>query len=165
MFRDLNAVVIIRWDTEKLLLRYDGMTKDKIRFIPNWARLASGPGRRPLSAATRGPLRGRPFRQSRLYPRPGHRVRGSAPFAQRSGYSFPPFGLGDRLRENLSNASLIDRVEDGDLETFLSAANVWLIPYRKNVTGVSVPSRFYNLLTVGRPVILVSESEAEAAPR
>ena len=50
-----------------------------------------------------------------------------------------------------------------DLEAFLSAADVWLIPYRRNVAGVSVPSRFYNLLAVGRPVILVSEADAEAA--
>ena len=50
-----------------------------------------------------------------------------------------------------------------DLEAFLSAADVWLIPYRKNVAGVSVPSRFYNLLAIGRPVILVSEANAEAA--
>lgn len=28
---------------------------------------------------------------------------------------------------------------------------------------MSVPSRFYNLLAVGRPVVLVSEAEAEAA--
>jgi glycosyltransferase involved in cell wall biosynthesis len=79
------------------------------------------------------------------------------------------WGIGfDRLRAmqseaKLPNVSLIDRVEDGDLEAFLSAANVWLIPYRKNVAGVSVPSRFYNLLAVGRPVVLVSEPEAEAA--
>ena len=38
-----------------------------------------------------------------------------------------------------------------------------MIPYRKNVAGVSVPSRFYNLLAVGRPVVLVSEPDAEAA--
>ena len=59
--------------------------------------------------------------------------------------------------------TLVDRVEDEDLEAFLSAADVWLIPYRKNVAGVSVPSRFYNLLAIGRPVILVSEADAEAA--
>ena len=63
----------------------------------------------------------------------------------------------------LPNVTLVDRVEDEDLEAFLSAADVWLIPYRKNVAGVSVPSRFYNLLAVGRPVVLVSEPEAEAA--
>jgi len=52
---------------------------------------------------------------------------------------------------------------DEELEEFLSAANVWLIPHRKDVAGVSVPSRLYNLLAVGRPVILVSEPDAEAA--
>ena len=63
----------------------------------------------------------------------------------------------------LPNVTLVDRVEDDQLETFLSAADVWIIPYRKNVAGVSVPSRFYNLLAIGRPVILVSEPDAEAA--
>jgi glycosyltransferase involved in cell wall biosynthesis len=79
--------------------------------------------------------------------------------------------MGDRLRTlkgiqseaRLPNVTFVDRVRDEDLEEFLSAANVWLIPYRKDVAGVSVPSRFYNLLAVGRPVILVSEPNAEAA--
>jgi glycosyltransferase involved in cell wall biosynthesis len=74
----------------------------------------------------------------------------------------------ERLKEmqseaRLANVTLIDRVEDGCLEELLTAANVCLIPYRKDVAGVSVPSRFYNLLAVGRPVILVSELDAEAA--
>jgi glycosyltransferase involved in cell wall biosynthesis len=79
------------------------------------------------------------------------------------------WGIGfDRLKAmqseaRLANVTLIERVEDRDLEAFLAAANVWLIPYRSNVAGVSVPSRFYNLLAVGRPVVLVSEPEAEAA--
>jgi hypothetical protein len=33
---------------------------------------------------------------------------------------------------DLPNVTLVDRVDDENLETFLSAANVWLIPYRKN---------------------------------
>jgi colanic acid biosynthesis glycosyl transferase WcaI len=79
------------------------------------------------------------------------------------------WGLGfERLKQmqseaNLANVTLVDRVEKENLEEFLSAANVWLIPYRKNAGGLSVPSRFYNLLAVGRPIILVSESDAEAA--
>ena len=52
---------------------------------------------------------------------------------------------------NLPNVTLVERVADEDLEQLLSAADVWLIPYRKNVAGVSVPSRFYNLLAIGRP--------------
>ena len=79
------------------------------------------------------------------------------------------WGIGfDRLKAmqsaaKLPNVSLVERVPEQDLEAFLSAADVWLIPYRKDLAGVSVPSRFYNLLAIGRPVILVSEANAEAA--
>jgi hypothetical protein len=36
-------------------------------------------------------------------------------------------------------------------------------PYRKNVAGVSVPSRFYSLLAIGRPVLIISKPDAEAS--
>jgi colanic acid biosynthesis glycosyl transferase WcaI len=175
MFRALDAVVVIGRDTEKLLLRYDGITSDKIRFIPNWATLARGvravdpdnPYRRPLSARFVVGLSGNlgfthdpviVFEAARL-------LRESRDIH----FLLSGWGIGfDQLREmqseaKLPNVTLVDRVEDGQLETFLSAADVWIIPYRKNVAGVSVPSRFYNLLAIGRPVILVSELDAEAA--
>ena len=175
MFRALDAVVVIGRDTEKLLLRYDGMTSDKIRFIPNWATLARGvravdpdnPYRRPRSARFFVGLSGNlgfthdpviVFEAARL-------LRESRDIH----FLLSGWGIGfDQLREmqseaKLPNVTLVDRVEDDQLETFLSAADVWIIPYRKNVAGVSVPSRFYNLLAIGRPVILVSEADAEAA--
>lgn len=175
MFRALDAVVIIGRDTEKLLLRYGGMTRDKIRFIPNWATLAPGirpigpnnPYRRPLSAKFVVGLSGNlgfthdpviVFETARL-------LRDNKDIH----FLLSGWGMGfDQLRQmqadaRLPNVTLVDRVDDEQLEMFLSAADVWIIPYRKGVAGVSVPSRFYNLLAIGRPVILVSESEAEAA--
>ena len=175
MFRALDAIVIIGRDTEKLLLRYRGMTREKIRFIPNWATLARGvravdsgnPYRRSLSARFVVGLSGNlgfthdpviVFEAARLL-----RDNGDIHFLL-SGW-----GVGfDQLKAlqadaRLPNVTLVDRVADDQLETFLSAADVWIIPYRKNVAGVSVPSRFYNLLAIGRPVILVSEPDAEAA--
>jgi len=175
MFRALDAVVIIGRDTERLLLRYRGITRDKIRFIPNWATL--NPAVRPIQLDNR---------YRRL-----HGARFVVGLSGNLGFTHDPiivfeaaqllqgdpdihfllsgWGIGfDRLKDmqsdaNLSNVTLVDRVEDESLEEFLSAANVWLIPYRKNVAGVSVPSRFYNLLAVGRPVIIISEPDAEAA--
>ncbi|HVQ67621.1 MAG TPA: glycosyltransferase family 4 protein [Bradyrhizobium sp.] len=175
MFRALDAVVIIGRDTEKLLLRYRGMTRDKIRFIPNWATLSRGvravdadnPYRRPLSAGFVVGLSGNlgfthdpviVFEAARLL-RENRDIH----------FLLSGWGIGfDQFREmqseaKLPNVTLVDRVDDGQLETFLSAADAWIIPYRKNVAGVSVPSRFYNLLAIGRPVILVSEPDAEAA--
>jgi glycosyltransferase involved in cell wall biosynthesis len=49
------------------------------------------------------------------------------------------------------------------LESFLSAGDLWIVPYRKNNTGVSVPSRIYNLFAIGRPIIICSDADAEAA--
>ena len=175
MFRALDAVVIIGRDTEKLLLRYGGMTSDKIRFIPNWATLERGvravdpdnPYRRPFAARFVVGLSGNlgfthdpviVFEAARL-------LRESRDIH----FLLSGWGIGfDQLRAmqaeaRLPNVTLVDRVEDDQLETFLSAADVWIIPYRRNVAGVSVPSRFYNLLAIGRPVILVSEADAEAA--
>jgi glycosyltransferase involved in cell wall biosynthesis len=175
MFRALDAVVIIGRDTEKLLLRYRGMTPDKLRFIPNWATLAPGVRavdpdnsyRRPLSARFVVGLSGNlgfthdpviVFEAARL-------LRDNSDIH----FLLSGWGVGFEQLEamqaeaKLPNVTLVDRVEDEQLETFLSAADAWIIPYRKNVAGVSVPSRFYNLLAIGRPVILVSEVDAEAA--
>jgi colanic acid biosynthesis glycosyl transferase WcaI len=175
MFRMLDAVITIGRDTGRLLLRYRGLTPGKMRFIPNWATLA--PAIRPIDA-------GNPYRRNN----PARFVVG---LSGNLGFTHDPvvvfeaarllanepeihfllsgWGVGyERLKQlrseaGLANVTLVDRVADGDLEQFLVAADAWIIPYRKNVAGVSVPSRFYNLLAVGRPVILVSEGEAEAA--
>jgi colanic acid biosynthesis glycosyl transferase WcaI len=175
MFRALNAVIIIGRDTEALLLRYKGVTSDKIRFIPNWATLV--PGVRPIQPDN-------PYRRL-------HAARFLVGLSGNLGFTHDPdvvfesarllrddpdihfllsgWGIGfERLKQlqsdaNLPNVTLVERVPEEDLEAFLAAADIWLIPYRKDLAGVSVPSRFYNLLAIGRPVLLLSEGNAEAA--
>jgi glycosyltransferase involved in cell wall biosynthesis len=175
MFRVLNAVITIGRDAERPLLSYRGMTRNKIRFIPNWATLVPAP--RPVSPDN-------PFRKGL----PAGFVVG---LSGNLGFTHDPeivfeaarllkaeagihfllsgWGIGfERLQQlqaasPLPNVSFVARVEDAELEALLAAADLWIIPYRKDVAGVSVPSRFYNLLAVGRPVVLVSEPEAEAA--
>jgi len=175
MFRALNAVVIIGRDTEKLLLRYKGATRGKIWFIPNWATL--DPGVRPIEP-------GNPYRRL-------HVARFLVGLSGNLGFTHDPevvfnaarilgddseihfllsgWGIGfERLKQmqsvaKLPNVTLVERVPEQNLEQLLAAADIWLIPYRKDVAGVSVPSRFYNLLAIGRPVLLVSEADAEAA--
>lgn len=156
-------------------MSYRGMTRSKIRFIPNWATLPpavrpampDNPFRRALSARFVVGLSGNlgfthdpeiVFEAARL-------LRDEADIH----FLLSGWGIGfERLKQlqassNLPNVSFVARVADAELETFLAAADVWIVPYRENVAGVSVPSRFYNLLAVGRPVVLVSEPEAEAA--
>ena len=175
MFRALDAIVIIGRDTEKLLLRYGGVSRDRIRFIPNWTTLARGvraidpdnPYRRSLSGRFLVGLSGNlGFTHDPVIVfEAARRLQGDNDIH----FLLSGWGVGfDQLKAmqaeaGLVNVTLVDRVEDDQLETFLSAADAWIIPYRRNVAGVSVPSRFYNLLAIGRPVILVSEPDAEAA--
>jgi len=175
MYHALNAVIIIGRDTEALLMRYKGVTSDKIRFIPNWATLT--PGVRPILSDNR-------------YRRP-HAARFLVGLSGNLGFTHDPdvvfdaarllrddpdihfllsgWGIGfERLKQlqsdaSLPNVTLVERVPEQDLEQFLAAADIWLIPYRKDLAGISVPSRFYNLLAIGRPVLLLSEPNAEAA--
>ena len=175
MFRALDAVVTIGRDTEQLLLRYPGVTRDKLRFIPNWATLApavrpmapDNPYRRPQAARFMVGLSGNlGFTHDPVIVFEAARLLQGDPDIH---FLLSGWGIGfERLKAMqaevvLPNISLVDRVPDEHLEAFLSAADVWLIPYRKNVAGVSVPSRFYNLLAVGRPVVIVAERDAEAA--
>jgi colanic acid biosynthesis glycosyl transferase WcaI len=175
MFRALNAVIIIGRDTEPLLLRYGGMTREKLCFIPNWATLApalrpietDNPYRTAISARFIVGLSGNlGFTHDPVVVFEAARLLRDDPNIH---FLLSGWGVGfERLKqmqadEKLPNVSLAERVPEEKLEQFLAAADVWLIPYRKDLAGVSVPSRFYNLLAIGRPVILVSEAGAEAA--
>jgi glycosyltransferase involved in cell wall biosynthesis len=175
MFRWLDSIVVIGRDMASKLLEYPQMSAQKISFIPNWTTL---------------PVRYRNIiadNQFRLQCRGKFIVAmsGNAGFTHDPQSVFEAArllqantaihfllsgeGVGwTKLKElqahnPLSNVTMIERVPEGDLEEFLSAADIWIIPYRKNNTGVSVPSRLYNLLAVGRPIIICSEPGAEAA--
>lgn len=175
MFRALYAVVTIGRDAERPLLSYAGMTRNKIRFIPNWATLvpavrpvtSDNPFRKPLAERFIVGLSGNlGFTHDPEIVFEAARLLKDKPDI---GFLLSGWGIGfERLKQlqaeaNLPNVCFVARVEDAELEAFLTAADLWIIPYRKDVAGVSVPSRFYNLLAVGRPVVLVSEPEAEAA--
>jgi glycosyltransferase involved in cell wall biosynthesis len=175
MFQWLDAIVIIGRDMSAKLLDYPKMSAAKLNLIPNWATM---------------PVRYRELDPENPYRRRcGGRfvvaMSGNAGFThdpesvfeaarllqQNTDIKFLLSGEGvgwTKLNEMqaaspLPNVTLIERVPESELESFLSAGDIWIVPYRKNNTGVSVPSRIYNLLAIGRPIIICSEPDAEAA--
>jgi len=175
MFRALNSIVVIGRDTKRLLLRYGEATVDKISFIPNWVTLS--PGVRPVMADNpyRRLCNGRfivglsgnlGFTHDPLVVFEAARLLREDPAIH---FLLSGWGIGfEQLRArqlelDLPNVTLVERVAEENLEHLLSAGDIWVIPYRRNVAGVSIPSRFYNLLAIGRPVVLISEPDAEAA--
>ncbi len=175
LFRALDTIIIIGRDVEALLLKYNGLAKRTIKFIPNWTLLPIG---------YREVTTGNSFRRG-LADKTVIGLSGNLGFTHdaRTVYEaarllkdekhihFLISGWGSGWKQlvqlyakaPLGNVTMRGRVPDTELEEFLSAADVWIIPYRRNVAGVSVPSRIYNLLAVGRAIIVAAEPSSEAA--
>jgi glycosyltransferase involved in cell wall biosynthesis len=175
LFRALDAIITIGRDVEPLLLSYRGVESRKIRFIPNWALLPIA--YREIAAANTFRRRFKDQFVVGLGGNLGFTHSVSAVFdaarllkdEHNIHMVLSGWGIGwKQLTElyaaaPLGNITLMDPVAEAELETFLSAADVWIIPYRRNIAGVSVPSRIYNLLAVGRPIIVAAEPFSEAA--
>ncbi len=175
LFRRLDVIVVIGRDVPPLLARYPGVEPAKIQYIPNWVLLPIG--YREIDARNR-------FR-AQLNSKFIVGLSGNLGFTHSPAtvfeaakllrskrdihFIFSGWGVGwtelsDLVaRERLDNVTMLNPVPQVELIEFLSAANVWVIPYRRNIAGVSIPSRLYNLLAVGRPVIVAAEWHSEAA--
>lgn len=175
LFRTLDAIVTIGRDVRPLLLNYVGVDENKIKFIPNWALL-------PICYHELTPENS--FRRTYTgqfivglsgnlgFTHSAKTVFEAAQLLQNEAdirFLLSGWGAGwQQLKElhasrPLGNVTLLDPVSEKDLQSFLAAADVWVIPYRRNIAGVSVPSRLYNLLAVGRPIIVAAETISEAA--
>lgn len=174
LFRSLNAIFVIGRDVAPLLLRYPRVRADSIHFVPNWTLLPIGfrapddksSFRKPYSAKFVVGLCGNlGFTHA---PRTVFEAARLLQHETNIHFVLSGWGVGWtelktlQAAENLGNVTLLDPVPEEQLAEFLAAADAWAIPYRRNVAGVSIPSRLYNFFAVGRAVIVGTEPNAEA---
>ncbi len=63
----------------------------------------------------------------------------------------------------LENVTILDPRPRVEQNVFLNACDVALVPLVRNMVGVSMPSRTYNILAVGKPILALTESGSELA--
>jgi glycosyltransferase involved in cell wall biosynthesis len=63
----------------------------------------------------------------------------------------------------LENITILDPRPRSEQSIFLNACDVALVSLVKNMVGVSMPSRTYNILAAGRPVLALTEEGSELA--
>jgi glycosyltransferase involved in cell wall biosynthesis len=175
MFRWLDAIVVIGRDMSAKLIEYPRLNAAKLKLIPNWVTLPIGYREIDPENPYRKQCGGRfivAMSGNAGFTHDPESVLEAARILQNNPdikFLLSGEGVGwTKLREiqaasSLPNVTLIERVPDSELESFLSAGDIWIVAYRRNNTGVSVPSRIYNLLAIGRPIIICSEPDAEAA--
>ena len=68
--------------------------------------------------------------------------------------------VGELELENVTFCTFVDRPE---LNISLNAADVSILAFKKGMAGISVPSRLYNLMAAGKPIIGVVDNNSEVA--
>lgn len=65
--------------------------------------------------------------------------------------------------QKLKNVTVADRRPRGDLPELLTAGDVALITFVPGMAGISVPSRLYNMLAAGKPILALADPDSELA--
>ena len=70
--------------------------------------------------------------------------------------------LVEQVKErNLTNVSILDFMPREEQQVFLNACDVGLVSLAPGMIGLGVPSKTYNILSAGKPVIAIVEAESE----
>lgn len=63
----------------------------------------------------------------------------------------------------LGNVTVIGNLKRAEQPVFLNACDVSIISYVPGMAGISVPSRMYNVMAAGKPIIAVADENSELA--
>jgi colanic acid biosynthesis glycosyl transferase WcaI len=63
----------------------------------------------------------------------------------------------------LSNSTLLKPFSRDDLTVVLDACDIAIISFVPGMAGVSVPSRLYNIMASGKPIVAVADADSELA--
>lgn len=80
------------------------------------------------------------------------------------GFGGKKLWLQERAKDlNLSNVTIMDYRPRTELSVSLTACDVAIISFVPGMAGVSVPSRMYNVMAAGKPIIAVADGDSELA--
>lgn len=65
--------------------------------------------------------------------------------------------------QHLTNVTLLPSRPRCDQPNFLNACDLAIISFMQGMAGVSVPSRMYNIMAAGKPILAVTENTSELA--
>lgn len=175
IYRRASAIVVIGRDMQRLITARAGAGAPAVIFIPHWADVDEvRPQPRNTSAVLHeqhlgdrfvvglagnfGPLQGIEFlldcvRELEADPKTHFLFVGA-------GKKFAALATAARDRPNLTVLGQRPRSEQA---SFLNACDVGVVSLVAGMSGVGVPSRIYNLMAAGRPIIAVVDADSEVA--
>lgn len=177
LYRTVDRVVVLGRDMETLITRKLGSNHTgKIAVIPNWgdvdvvrpAPKESSPTAQKLGLLNRFVVQyaGNMGRTHGM-----EDVMEAARRLRRENVHWMMLGSGAKRpwveayveREGLRSVTVDSIRSREDQQDFLNACDVSIISFAPGMAGVSVPSRMYNSMAAGKPIIAVADAESELA--
>lgn len=178
LYKHASRIIVVGRDMVELVKRKTGGLDIPISFIPNWAELetvspASKSDNRLLTelnlqdkfvilyAGNMGP------------PNDIESIIEASEFLLKENETVHFIFLGSGVKKSwlvkqvssrsLSNVTILDPKPRSEQSIFLNACDVSLVSLVDKMLGVSVPSRTYNILAAGKPVLAITDASSEVA--
>lgn len=177
LYKNARRIIVVGRDMEELLQKKTDGLNVPIEYIPNWAELEQV---EPLPREDSKLLKelGLVDRLVFLYagnmgyPNDLESLIDCAEFLRddhRFGFIFLGAGVKRKWLEKkvaakkLKNVFLLSPRPRAEQKIFLNACDVAVVSLVKKMWGVSVPSRTYNILAAGKPILALTEEQSEVA--
>ncbi len=177
LYRSVAQIIVLGRDMRDLVIKKLDSARDKTVIITNWAYRDI---MHPLPRSENRTLRRTGLSEKFVVQYSGNMGRThnlemilecATRLRHREDIHFVMVGSGAKkawlensVRERkLTNLSVNARCPKDELLDSLNACDVSLITFVSGMAGVSVPSRMYNVLAVGKPIIAAADGESELA--
>lgn len=177
VLRGMKHLVVLGRDMRDRFVRKDLSLERRIQIIPNWG----DPEMIRSETHSKNPLRKRLGLEDKfLIQFSGNlgRTHGledllalAKAYREIAPIHFFVFGWGagrsvmeqEIQNEQLENITMLPPCEWEELGSYLTCCDLFLMPFREGMEGISVPSRLYNVLAAGNPVLAVASEKSELA--
>ncbi|MHC4526831.1 MAG: glycosyltransferase family 4 protein [Planctomycetota bacterium] len=177
LFRNVDHIIALGRDMKKLIENKAGKAKTAISIIENWGdieNIAPGPRNENPLLTELGLTEKFVVQYSGNIGRTHsieNLVAAARSLKDQDDIVFLVIGAGAKKqwldetirREKIVNIMTMPRQERDNLRTSLNACDLAIIPFVSGMSGVSVPSRIYNILAAGKPILAVAQDDSEPA--
>ncbi len=177
LYRSVEHIIVLGRDMEDLIVKKIPESQGRVSIIPNWADINAIT---PLSKENNSLLEEVGLSDKFIVQYSGNMgrthgleclLRAATKLRANTDVHFLLIGSGAKKAwfeqeahtRGLSNVTILPVQPRSALKTSLNACDVAVVSFVPGMAGVSVPSRMYNILAAGKPIIAVADAHSELA--
>ena len=177
LYKYASQIIVVGRDMEKLVASKTHGLNVPIIYIPNWAESEDV---QPQPRETNGLLKELSLENKFVFLYAGNMgypndlesiVWCAEKLKENKDFHFIFLGAGVKKKwlesevkeKKLANVTLLSPKPRSEQNTFLNACDVAIVSLIDKMRGVSMPSRTYNILAVGKPILALAEQDSEVA--